>query len=173
MIFALSSGRRWWACHRGRILTSVKVCPDPVSQRFQLVWKEILPVASFPFVATGVSTPIRRNETTLKKILFIYLVFINYIVVCERWSLGIRKVLQQMVKWQKGTKGTVWRKRSMYAQPFWKPIKQNVEKWEMDGKMKSERAGVLRRQESLPFCSQTQNKDRWERAGRGKGRLEV
>lgn len=40
---------------------------------------------------------------------------------------------------------------------------------EMDGKMKNERAGILRRQEeSLPLWSQTENKDRWERDGRKK-----
>lgn len=39
-----------------------------------------------------------------------------------------------------------------------------------NGRMKNESAsGVLRRQEeSLPFCSQTENKDRWERNGRKK-----
>ncbi len=42
----------------------------------------------------------------------------------------------------------------------------------MDEKMKNERSGVLRRQESLPFCSQTE-KDRWWRDGRKNERLEV
>lgn len=62
----------------------------------------------------------------------------------------------------------------MLSPPFLtQPIKQNLGRWEMDGKIKNERVGVLRRQETLPFCFQTENQDRWEREGRKNGRLKV
>lgn len=46
-------------------------------------------------------------------------------------------------------------------------------KWEMAEQMTNGKAGALRRQESLPLCSQTENKDGWKRVCRKNGRLKV
>lgn len=58
-------------------------------------------------------------------------------------------------------------KRTMF------PISDREGGEKTDGKMKNDRAGVLRRQESLAFSLETENQNRWEKDGGKNGRVKV